>query len=166
MWGLVSASPILGRDGGLVGTVGMVTDITERKRAEERLRRSAERLAMLHDMGQAILAARSPPEIGRAALGRIRRMVPCQRCSVVLFDFPKGQAHLVAGYAGGSPLSTAPMPLDTFSPAEVLRRGTVRYVEDIAAMEAPPPIFQQLQEEGSAACSRCRCWWTARRSAR
>ena len=44
LWGLVSASPIVGRDGGLVGTVGMVTDITERKRAEERLRRSAERL--------------------------------------------------------------------------------------------------------------------------
>ena len=148
LWGLVSASPIVSRDGGLMGTVGMVTDITERKQAEDRLRRSAERLAILHDMGQAILAARSPTEIGRAALGRIRRMVPCQRCSIVLFDFPKGQAHVVAGYSGGNPLSTAAMSLDSFSPPEVLRRGTVRYVEDIAAMDAPPPIFQRLQEEG------------------
>jgi signal transduction histidine kinase len=126
----------------------MVTDITERKHAEERLRRSAERLAILHDMGQAILAARSPAEIGRAALGRIRRMVPCQRCSIVLFDFPKGQAHIVAGYAGGNPIATAPIPLDTFSPGEALRRGTVRYVEDIATMEAPPPIFRALMEDG------------------
>jgi PAS domain S-box-containing protein len=147
-WGLVSASPIVSRDGGLVGTVGMVTDITERKRAEERLRRSAERLAILHDMGQAILAARSPAEIGRAALGRIRRMLPCQRCSIVLFDFPKGQAQLVAGFAGGNPISTAPIPLDTLSPGEVLRRGTVRYVEDIATMDAAPPIFRQLVEDG------------------
>jgi PAS domain S-box-containing protein len=148
LWGLVSASPIISRDGGLVGTVGMVTDITERKQAEERHRRSAERLAILHDMGQAILAARSPAEIGRAALGRIRRMVSCQRCSIVLFDFAKGQAQLVAGYAGGNPLSTTPIPLDTLSPSEVLRRGTVRYVEDIGSMDSPPPMFRQLQEDG------------------
>ncbi|MEZ0336541.1 MAG: PAS domain S-box protein, partial [Gemmatimonadales bacterium] len=57
LWVLVSASPIVGREGGTIGTVGMVTDITERKHAEERLRRSAERLSMLHDMDQAILAA-------------------------------------------------------------------------------------------------------------
>jgi PAS domain S-box-containing protein len=148
LWGLVSASPIVSRDGGLVGTVGMVTDITERKLAEDRLRRSAERLAVLHDMGQAILAARSPAEIGRAALGRIRRMVPCQRCSIVLFDFPKGQALPVAGYVGGTPISTAPIPLDDLSPGEVLRRGTVRYVEDIATMETAPPLFVQLLEGG------------------
>jgi signal transduction histidine kinase len=99
-------------------------------------------------MGQAILAARSPAEIGRAALGRIRRMVPCQRCSIVLFDFPQAQAQVIAGYAGGTPISTAPIPLDALSPGEVLRRGTMRYVEDLATMEAPPPIFRQLLEDG------------------
>jgi PAS domain S-box-containing protein len=148
LWGLVSASPIVGRDGGLVGTVGMITDITERKRAEERLRRSAERLAILHDMGQAVLAAHSPAEIGRAALGRIRRLVPCQRCSIVLFDFTRGQALPVAGFAGGHAIPNAPIPLETFSPAEVLRRGTVRYVEDIGSMESPPAIFRRLCEDG------------------
>jgi PAS domain S-box-containing protein len=148
LWGLVSASPIVGRDGGLVGTVGMVTDITERKRAEERLRRSAERLGILHDMGQAVLAARSPAEIGRAALGRIRRLVPCQHCSILLFDFTHGQALPVAGFAGGQAIPSSPIPLDTLSPGEVLRRGTVRYVEDIATMDSAPPIFRRLCEEG------------------
>ena len=148
LWGLVSSSPITGRDGALMGTVGMVTDITERKRTEERLRRSAERLAVLHDMDQAILAARSPAEIGRAALGRVRRMVPCERCTVVLFDFPGGQAHVLAGFSDGSTLPAGPIALDRFSPGETLRRGSVRSIEDLAAIESPSPILSQLLEQG------------------
>jgi PAS domain S-box-containing protein len=148
VWGLVSSSPILGKDGALVGTVGMVTDITERKRTEEQLRRSADRLAMLHDMDQAILAAQSPAEVGRAALGRMRRMVSCQRCTVVLFDFDRGQAELIAGYSGGVQLAAAPVPMAEFSPAEVLQRGSIRYIEDLAKMENPPPILRQLLAEG------------------
>ena len=148
LWGLVSASPITGRDGGVIGTVGMVTDITERKRTEERLRRTAERLTVLHDLDQAILAARSPIEIGRAALGRMRRMVACQRCSVILFDFPRGHAHLIAGYAAGAALPAGTVSMDLLSPGEVLRRGTVRSIDDLTALDAPAPIFRQLREEG------------------
>ncbi|HZA97773.1 MAG TPA: GAF domain-containing protein, partial [Gemmatimonadales bacterium] len=148
LWGLVSASPILGKDGALVGTVGMVTDITERKRTEEQLRRSADRLTMLHDMDQAILAAQSPAEVGRAAMGRIRRMVPCQRCTVVLFDFETGQAELIAGYSGGTQMNPVPLPLGEFPAAEVLQRGSIRYVEDLNAAGDLPPMLRQLQAEG------------------
>ena len=144
----MSASPVTGRDGVAVGMVGMVTDITERKRTEERLRRSAERLAVLHDLDQAILAARSPAEIGRAALGRMRRMVPCHRSTVLLFDFARGQAQLIAGYAAGGALPTATLPLDRFSDGDVLRRGVVRAIDDLSAAEAPAPILRELREEG------------------
>jgi PAS domain S-box-containing protein len=148
LWGLVSASPVLGKDGELVGTVGMVTDITERKRTEEQLRRSADRLTMLHDMDQAILAAQSPAEVGRAAMGRIRRMVPCQRCTVVLFDFDTGQAELIAGYSGGTQMNPVPLPLAEFPAAEVLQRGSIHYVEDLNTAGDLPPMMRQLQAEG------------------
>jgi PAS domain S-box-containing protein len=148
LWGLVSSSPILGKDGALVGTVGMVTDITERKRTEDQLRRSADRLTMLHDMDQAILAAQSPVEIGRAALGRVRRMVPCQRCTVTLFDFVQGQAQLIAGYAGGTHLPLASMPLSDLSAPEVLRRGSIREIKDLSATSDPPAHVRLLQAEG------------------
>jgi PAS domain S-box-containing protein len=148
VWGLVSSSPILGKDGALVGTVGMVTDITERKRAEEQLRRSADRLAMLHDMDQAIVAAQSPAEIGRAALARMRRMVPCQRCSVVLFDFKQGEAQMIAGFSGGVHLGGEVSPIGDHLPGEALRSGSVRYIEDLGAQADSPPLHRQLLAEG------------------
>jgi PAS domain S-box-containing protein len=148
LWGLVSASPVVGKDGSAVGTVGMVTDITERKRAEDQLRRSAERLAMLHDMDQAILAAQSPVEIGRAALARVRRMVACQRCTVTLFDFAAGQAQLIAGFAGGTHLSATTMPLSDLSPADVLRRGSIQEIEDLRTLQQPTPQVRLLLAEG------------------
>jgi signal transduction histidine kinase len=146
--GLVSASPIMGKAGASVGTVGMVTDITARKRAEDQLRRSAERLTMLHDMDQAILAAQSPVEIGRAALARVRRMVPCQRCTVTLFDFARGQAQLIAGYAGGTHLPATAMPLSDLSPTEVLRRGSIQEVGDLRTISQPTPQVRLLLAEG------------------
>jgi PAS domain S-box-containing protein len=148
LWGLVSSSPIVGRDGTLVGTVGMVTDITERKRAEDQLRRSADRLAMLHDMDQAIVAAQSPAEIGRAALGRMRRMVPCQRCAVVLFDFRRREAQMIAGFAAGAQLQAGPLPLADLPPTETLRNGAIRYIEDLGTVDEPSPLYRQFQAEG------------------
>jgi PAS domain S-box-containing protein len=149
LWGLVSSSPIVGKDGALVGTVGMVTDITERKRAEDLLRRSADRLTMLHDMDQAILAAQSPSDIGRAALGRVRRMVPCQHCTVTLFDFARGQAQLIAGFGGGgSQLPSSSVPLTDIAPLEVLRRGTVREVKELRTLQNPSPYVRLLLAEG------------------
>jgi PAS domain S-box-containing protein len=64
----------------------MVEDITERKKAEQALRRYAERLRMLYEIGQGILAAHSPQEIARAALERIQQSIPCRRAEVILVD--------------------------------------------------------------------------------
>jgi PAS domain S-box-containing protein len=146
LWGLVSVSPILGKNGVVAGTVGMLTDITERKRAEEQLRRSADRLTMLHDMDQAIVAAQSPAEIGRAALGRMRRMINCQRCAVVLFDPRRREAQMIAGFAGGVHLAPAPLSPSDFS--EALRADSVRYIEDLGAEENPSPQHRELLAEG------------------
>ncbi len=148
LWGLVSSSPILGKDGALVGTVGMVTDITERKRAEDQLRRSAERLAMLHDMDQAIISAKSLEEIGRAALGRMRRMVPCQRCEVALFDIPGNRARVIAGFAGGAYLQPASVPLNDLARTGTSRTDSLLYIEDLASLDGPTPGQRQLAAEG------------------
>ena len=146
----------------------MVTDITERKRAEDQLRRSADRLAMLHDMDQAIVAAQSPAEIGRAALGRMRRMVPCQRCTVVLFDFERARgADDRRLFRRGSPAGDDRCRSSELCLGEVLRSGAR------ALHRRPQPRWKiRLRSTVSCwpracgPCSRFRSWSRARPSAR
>jgi len=148
LWATVATNPILGRDADFVGTVAMVSDITERKRAEDRLRRTAERLRALHELDQAVLAADSPADVGAAALSHLRGLVPCHRCSVVLYDFHSGEAQLVAGFSGGSPIANSRIPLTEFSPPATLRRGAVRQINDIAAVTDRPAVIERIAAEG------------------
>ncbi len=167
VWGLVSGSPIVSRDGNVIGTVGMVTDITERKQAEDRLRRSAERLQVLHDLDQAILAARSPAEIGRAALGRLRRMVPCQRCTIVLFDLGRGQAQMIAGYADGTTLPAAALSLDALSPIDAAAaRHRPKHRRPECGRVTTARCCTSCAPRGFGASCRCRCSSMAKRSVR
>lgn len=148
LWTIVALSPIVARDGVPVGSVVMVSDITDRKRAEDRLRQSAERLRTLHEMHQAVLAADSTTDVARAALARLRRLVPFARCSVLLFDDEAGTARLVAGLSHGLPMPEQRIPLEQLSPDEALRRDAVRSVDDIALAVPRPSIYEQLLAEG------------------
>jgi PAS domain S-box-containing protein len=148
LWAMLAASPLAAKDGAPIGTVALVTDVTERRRAEERLRRTVERLAMLHDIDQAVLSARSPAEIARAALGRLRRMVPSRWAAVVLFDAEAEQMHVLAGYDGDRSLPAATFPLDEYGPAESRRRGVVQCTADLRALDDPPLRLARLRDAG------------------
>lgn len=73
----------------------IVRDVTERKRAEEQLQQYTARLEALYEIDRAILMARSPQEIARAALSQLRRLVPSVSASVVLFDFEANTGHVM-----------------------------------------------------------------------
>ena len=67
----------------------------ERKLADEALKKYIDRLEILHQIDQAILAAQSPDEIAKAALVYIRRLVPCLRASLILLDFEAQEAMVL-----------------------------------------------------------------------
>jgi light-regulated signal transduction histidine kinase (bacteriophytochrome) len=66
----------------------------------------------------------------------------------VLFDLGRGQAQMIAGYANDASLPATTLPIDSLSPVEVLRHGAVRHIEDLNAIETPPPLLRQLRSEG------------------
>ena len=46
MWGMVSSSPMFNENGQFVGALGMIIDVTERRQAEEALRKSSEQIKL------------------------------------------------------------------------------------------------------------------------
>jgi signal transduction histidine kinase/CHASE3 domain sensor protein len=119
------------------------------RESEAALRRSAQRLASLHEIDRSILAAESTPALVRAALSRMHQLVPCQQAFVILFNFETNAARVLAGSGIGElnlPEATT-LPIEDLLPNEVLQHR-IRYVEDIEAADSCPPALKRLLSEG------------------
>jgi PAS domain S-box-containing protein len=119
---------------------GIQMDISERKRAEEALQRSADRLSTLHDIDQAILAAESPEEIVAATLQNLRSLIPGELLSVSLFDFPGNSLRLI-GHKDGPDLGAqtlTDLPLDPSLPLAQIREGEIYELIDPASQQPTP----------------------------
>ncbi|MBN1976275.1 MAG: PAS domain S-box protein [Anaerolineae bacterium] len=131
--------------------LGIVTDISHHKRAEEAQRQYAERLRIFRQIDQAILEAQSPEEIAQAALNHIRLLVPCQRANVAVFDPDAREASILAIIPGiDAPLD--PSTLISLEPfGDILanfQRGETHVINDITDYPQPPPIIQAQQMAG------------------
>jgi PAS domain S-box-containing protein len=134
----------------VLATIAQGQDITERKRADEALQRYAERLASLREIDRAILAAQSPQAIAETALKHIRRMIPCQRAGVVLFDEEAQERVVLAADTNGpSEVHTGSRaPLERGDLVPCLRRGEAYLVPDLQALSAPTLVEAALRAEG------------------
>ncbi|MCB9079379.1 MAG: GAF domain-containing protein [Anaerolineaceae bacterium] len=130
----------------------MVVDITERKRAEELLQRYNQRLMHLHEIDRNIIMAHSPKTIADTVLAHIRRLIPCWRASVLLYEPDTNEIVILASAANGQ---TAIQPDVRFAaPAEQMSQLvlTERYylVEDIHTLPEPiPPLVRLAIAEGT-----------------
>jgi PAS domain S-box-containing protein len=154
MWNDSVIYPALDTQGQVTTVAILAHDITERKRAEEALRHYSERLKTLHELDQAILAARSPEAIARAALHYVRRLVPCPGGAVMIFDLATCEGIVLVAQVNGEPVveTGTRLSLEEFKGAkeliESLLQGEVHVVDDVLAIPQPPPVLQTLQEWG------------------
>jgi len=133
---LVDTAPIEDRRGRITGAIGLFRDVTERKRVEDRVRRYAEQLRVLHEIDAAILAAGSAKEIADVSLTRLRGLVRHDVASVEWFDLEEGRALVLASSAVDvdAPRQGRWRPLEWEEPIEVLKAGRPFVVEDTATV--------------------------------
>jgi PAS domain S-box-containing protein len=127
----------------------IATDITSRLRAENSLRQYADRLKILRQMDQAILAAQSPQEIASAVLPSLQQLVPCERASVTSVNIRQMNVEIQA-MISSVPTSLNP-GLQLLLLPETLRlleAGEVSYIRDTTDTKDQSLQVQLLNEEG------------------
>jgi len=129
-------------DGRLTEFQSVGIDITGRKQAERMIQQRSERLQILQDIDRSILGLRPPEEIACIALQGLRKLIPCNRASVALFDRRSRQVNILAVDQDDD------IQVDTSSPWElkksrlskVVLEGKIQVVKDVrdVAQNLPP----------------------------
>jgi PAS domain S-box-containing protein len=150
LYGEVVVTPAWAPSGNCTHLIGSVHDITGIRRAERALRRYAERLNMLHEIDQAILAAQSAGEIARAALGRVQQLVSCQQASLTIFDYENHQAVVLAAQSDGETIirRNTRFSLQDFKIPDQLQHGATHVIDDFTTPTMLPPALQVLRADG------------------
>ncbi len=134
------------------GEIWLLSDVTERQQAEMASRRSAERLRLVNEIDRAILSAQAPAHVAGSTLRALRQLIPCQRASVLSFDYEHAEIRVLAvDVEGETALDTQTrFPLATWN-LDALAAGEVVVITDLRTAVNPPPPWQMLSAEGIVA---------------
>jgi signal transduction histidine kinase len=125
-------------------------ELVDRARAEQDLARYAERLSLLHELDQAILAANSTEEIGRVALRGVGELVPNIRTSIILFNFDRktADALTLSSIADCYTYHESQLPIDQFQRVATNDKVTVWETEVIERMAGDSSVARSLLLDG------------------
>jgi signal transduction histidine kinase/large-conductance mechanosensitive channel len=119
-------------------------ELAERQRTEERLE-------VLNEIDRGLLTANSLPEIAKGALIRIRRLIPCPRANVTLFDLEKKMVTFLASdFDGPGNLVTFPISFQEFGQyiIDELQQNRPYFIHDAQTNPYATAVDRRLLEIG------------------
>lgn len=147
-WVRATVAPVYDAAEQMTHFIVVEEDITERKTADAALYSFTERLQILRELDESILAARSPETIAVVAVYRMRHLIPCQRVLVMEKD-ESGIARLLAAESGGD--MPVQVRIETYLPVfgePALQAGRILGVTDLSAIPQRSAFQQALYDEG------------------
>ncbi len=146
------AQALFDAQGEVIAYEGAVEDVTHRKRAEQALQLYTQRLQVMQEVERAILAANSSEAIVQAVVKRIRRLIPCDRATLLLFDKARATATVAAVDEDPThrfePVEGACLPLDDLTAQERTEKSPIRIIKDIQGLSNPKNVHTRLLEQG------------------
>ena len=147
-WEQTSIAPVYDPTGRMSHFIAIKEDITDQKQAEQALRHTMERLEILHEIDQSVLAAQLPETVALAAIRRIRRLIPCHHV-MVLSRHPNGPTSLLASESSNESPSVKDLDLyQEMLEERPLGSGVVQGCEDLADLSSRTPLQESLYLEG------------------
>jgi hypothetical protein len=127
----------------------VANDITARKRVEEALRQYTDRLLILREIDQAILAAQSPEAIASAVLPRLQQLIPCDQACVRTYDLQHQETVRLAVVSKHETAITAGTRLPLLKASlEEMQSGRHLMIEDLRKFTGTFPGLEELRAEG------------------
>jgi len=124
--------------------------LIERREAEKRAIRLADRLTLLHNLDQSMLTADAPDDIALAALSGLALIARCVRASVTNIDPDLPDISILASYDTRPEYSQSKLPdFDATSDfVQNLTSGELWVLQDVAELDPQSPVAQYLLSEG------------------
>ncbi|NPV65821.1 MAG: PAS domain S-box protein [Anaerolineae bacterium] len=114
-WLHITTNPIMNETGQLDGFVHILTDITERKQAEESLRRYSEQITHLYEVGKKLGETLDLQMICDTAYAAIVQIMPCDSLAISSYTPADNLIRYVYAQHNGTPLDVScfpPIPLE------------------------------------------------------
>ena len=120
--------------------------VAEREKAEEKLKITAQRLRIFHEIDLEILNEQTPENIAKLILQRAHELFPVDRGAIVRFDQTHDSVQLLATRLDGVVVheSHEPKPLEQYDLLENLREQGEILVQDLSLVSGRTPYQNRL----------------------